>query len=45
MTYLGRVNVARQNKITAEEKFLISEQGYTTGELLDGTKYQILLYT
>ena len=45
MTYLGRVNVTKENKITAEEKFLISEQGYTTGKLLDGTKCQILLDT
>ena len=28
MTYLGRVNIARENKITAEEKFLISEHGF-----------------
>ena len=41
MTYLGRVNVARGDKITAEEKFPISEQGYT-GKLLDGTECQIL---
>ena len=45
MTYLGRVNVVRENKITAEEKFPISEQGYITGKLLDGTKYQIPLDT
>ena len=44
-TYLGRVNMVRENRITAEEKFLISEQGYTTGKLLDGTKCQILLDT
>ena len=44
-TYLGKVNMARENKITAEEKFLISEQGYTTGKLLDGTECQILLDT
>ena len=31
--------------MTAEEKFLISEQGYTTGKLLDGTERQILLDT
>ena len=43
MTYLGRVNIARENKVTAEEKFLIS--GYTTGKLLDGTECQILLDT
>ena len=45
MTSLGRVNVARKNKITAEEKFPISKQGYTTRKLLDGTKCQILLDT
>ena len=45
MTYYGRVNAARENKITAEEKFQISEQGYATGKLLDGTKCQILLDT
>ena len=43
--YLGRTNVIRDNKIAAEEKFLISEQGYTTGRLLDGTECQILLDT
>ena len=45
VTYLGRVNIARENKITVEEKFLISEQWYTTGKLLDGTEHQILLDT
>ena len=45
MTYLGRVNIARENKITAEEKFPISEQGYTKGKLLDGIECQILLDT
>ena len=45
MTYLGRVNIARENKITAEEKFPLAEQGYTAGKLLDGTKCQILLDT
>ena len=45
MTYLGKVNEAKQNKITAEDRFLISEQGYTTGKLLDGTECQILLDT
>ena len=33
-TYLGRVNVVRENRITREERFPISEQGYTTGKLL-----------
>ena len=45
MTYLGRVNVVRETKITAEEKFSISEQEYTTGKLLEGIKCQILLDT
>ena len=43
MTYLGKVNVAREKKMTTEEKFLISEQGYTTWKLLDGTECQMLL--
>ena len=38
MTYLGRVNIVRESKITAEEKFSITQQEYTTGKLLDGTK-------
>ena len=42
-TYLGRINMTRLDKIKAEEKFLVSEQGYTVGKLLDGTECQILL--
>ena len=45
MMYLGKVKVAKENKITAEEKFPISEQGYTTQKLFDDTKCQILLDT
>ena len=45
MTYLGKMNIVKENKITAEEKIPISEQEYTTGKLLDGTKCQILLDT
>ena len=45
MTYLGKINVVKENKITTEENFQISEQGYTTGKLLDGTECQILLDT
>ena len=45
MTYLGKTNIVKENKITTEENFLISEQGYTTGKLLDGTKCQILFDT
>ena len=34
---LGRINIARASKIKVEEKFPISEQGYTIGKLSDGT--------
>ena len=44
-TYLGKTNIIRDHKMVAEERFLISEQGYTTGKLLDSTKCQILLDT
>ena len=30
MTYLGKTNMIRDHKIAAEEKFQMSEQGYTT---------------
>ena len=42
-TYLGRTDMTRATKIKAEEKFAISEQGYTVGKLLDGTECQMLL--
>ena len=42
MTYLGTVNMGRENKIIAEEQFPISEQGYTTVKLLDSTECQLL---
>ena len=45
MTYLGRSNKARNNKLKAEESFPISEHGYTLGKLLDGTECQLLLDT
>ena len=44
-TYLGRVGTTRASKIKVEETFLISEQDYTVGKLLDGTECQILLDT
>ena len=45
-TYLGRVeNMGGQDKLKAEESFPISENGYTLGRLLDGTKCQLLLDT
>ena len=45
MTYLGKTNMIRDHKMVVEERFPISEQGYTTGKLLDGTECQILLDT
>ena len=42
-TYLGRINMTRLDKIKAEERFPIWEEGYTVGELLDGMKCQILI--
>ena len=44
-TYLGRSDKARNNKLKAEESFPISEHGYTSGKLLDGTECQLLLDT
>ena len=43
ITYLGRVNMTRLDKIKTEEMFPISEQGYTAGKLSDGMECQILL--
>ena len=37
MTYLGKIDMTRESKIKAEEKFPISKQGYMVGKLLDGT--------
>ena len=44
MTYLGRIgHKESQDNLKAEESFPISENGYTLGRLLDGTKCQFLL--
>ena len=43
MTYLGRSNKAREDKLKAEETLPISEHGYTSGKLLDATECQLLL--
>ena len=32
-TYLGRIDMTRASKIKVEERFPISEQGYTVGKL------------
>ena len=44
-TYLSRIDMTRSDNIKVEERFTISEQGYTVGKLLDGTTFQILLET
>ena len=44
-TYLGGSDKARNNKLKAEESFPISEHGYMSGKLLDGTECQLLLDT
>ena len=44
-TYLGKINATRDKDLAIEEKFPITEQGYTVGKLLDGTECQILLDT
>ena len=42
-TYLGKIESKEgQDKLKAEESFPISENGYTLGRLLDGTKCQLL---
>ena len=46
MTYLDQIeHKGSQNKLRVEESFPISENGYTTGKLLDGTKCQLLVDT
>ena len=44
-TYLGRTNKENKEKLRTEESFPISEHGYTSGRLLDGTECQLLLDT
>ena len=45
-TYLGKIESKEsQDNLKAEELFPISENGYTLGRLLDGTKCQLLLDT
>ena len=45
MTYLGRSSMIRDQNMVTEERFPMSEQGYTMGKLLDGTECHILLET
>ena len=44
-TYLGRVDMKRDEVIKAEERFPISEQGFVKGKLMNGEECQILLDT
>ena len=43
MTYLGRIDMKREEVIKAEESFPISEQGFVMGKLMNGEECQILL--
>ena len=43
MTYLGRINMKREEVMKAEESFPISEQGFVMGKLLNGGECQILV--
>ena len=45
MTYLGRINMKREEVMKAEESFPISEQGFVMGKLMNGAECQILLDT
>ena len=44
-TYLGQVNMTRDTEVRAEERFPFTAQGYTRGEVLDGTDCEILIDT
>ena len=44
-TYLGKMDMTRNQIIKAKEKFLISGQVYTNGKLLDNTECNILIDT
>ena len=42
-TYLGRVNMPREEMLKAEESFPISEKGFVKGKLTNGEECQILI--
>ena len=44
-TYLGRIDMRREEMMKEEESFLISEQGFGMGKLMNGEECQILLDT
>ena len=45
MTYLGRIDMKREEVLKAEESFPISEQGFVKGKLINGKECQMLLDT
>ena len=44
-TYLGQVDMTRNSEVKAEENFQMTARGYTRGQLLDGTDYDVLIDT
>ena len=44
-TYLGKIDMKREDIMKAEESFPISEQGFVVGNVLNGEQCQILLDT
>ena len=44
-TYLGRIDMKKEEVMKAEESFPISEQGFVMGKLMNGKECQILLDT
>ena len=44
-TYIGRIDMKREEMMKAEESFPISEQGFGMGKLINGEECQILLDT
>ena len=44
-TYLGRIDMKREEVLKAEESFPFSEQGFVKGKLINGKECQILLGT
>ena len=43
MAYIGKLRMNQGDNLNIEERFPITEQGYTVGKLLDGAECQILL--
>ena len=44
-THLGRIDMTQDKDLMVEQRFPISESGYTVGKLMDGMECQILLDT